>query len=105
MKCVRNKVTGGVCRISDDEAKRLMCERTRWEYAGKKDWKSQGRRMATIQQAIDFKPSLMPKKLGKAALPVTIVENAGEMVGEEIAIVKKPKFKKGATSKKKSKKD
>lgn len=98
MKCVGYRPTGGVFRTSDAEATKLVEQGAgMWVYDCKKGWKSQGR-MTSIQQVVDFKPSQMPKKLGKVlTMPEVCKEN--EKAVEE-ATVKKPKFKKGATKKK-----
>ena len=88
MKCVGYRPTGGVFRTSDIEARKLVEQGAgMWVYDCKKGWKSQGR-MTTIQQVVEFKESPVPKKLDKAKLEPTVVENAGEMVGGEIAIVR-----------------
>lgn len=54
MKCVINVNSGGICRVSNEEAKRLMYRGTQWNYIDKFTWKKQGR-MTSIAAAEDYK--------------------------------------------------
>jgi len=76
-----------VCRITDEEARRLTSgDYGRWSYVPKKDWKRTGR-MTTVQQAEDY---VEPKQ------QKTVLVKGPDMAEEEKPEhKKKSKYKKG----------
>lgn len=85
MKCIRDKNNGIVTRIGNLEAINLV-KGGECEFVSKNVWRENTR------------DAHRPKP--KVPVKATVVESAGEMVGGEIAIADKPRYKKGVSGKK-----
>ena len=106
MKCVCCIPTEGVCRVSDEEAARLVGHgemgEQGWKYVSKQDWKDTGR-MTTIQQAEDY---VEPKQQKTVLVKEPMGDMSGEAMRELASKVepvvknKKPKYKKGLSGNK-----
>lgn len=88
MKCVMFVENGGVCRVSDEEAMKLVAN-GKWQFSSKKIWKEQGRMTEIGLEVTHFVRN--PKKQTKAV--EVSKQKLVEPVVEEVAAPKK--FKKG----------